>query len=372
MIGGAEYLAREVCRRLAPEHEVTVLTSCALDYRDWENHFPAGEEEDEGIRVLRFPVSRNRDWERFGRHSSLLYAARKIIPLPRFVENHWLKAQGPYCPELPDQLERLSASSDLTVFFSCLYYPTVAGIRRAAGNSVLVPTAHDEPALDFSIYLETFSFPSHLVFLSPEEQELVNRKFDLKGIRQRIAGFGVDIPDETDKQDGGYFLYLGRIEEGKKCGELFSWALKAGLNLKAAGPAFIALPSEIDYRGIVPQEEKKQLLSGAKAIIIPSPNESLSITALEAWACGKPIIASSSSPVLAGQVGRSGGGLVYSTFQDFVEASRSISPEMGSRGRDFVRDKYSWDVVISEWKDILEDAARSTISEDSDIIPSTI
>ena len=36
--GGAEAHAREMAIRLAAEVDVTVLTTCALDYRTWADH----------------------------------------------------------------------------------------------------------------------------------------------------------------------------------------------------------------------------------------------------------------------------------------------------------------------------------------------
>ena len=359
VIGGAESLAREVCQRLSAEHEITVLTSCALDYRTWDNYFPAGEETENGIRIIRCASSRIRHWKRFGYYSRILFLLSNLVRLPRTLERHWIRAQGPYCPELPGKLLIEYGRADLVLFFSCLYYPTVAGLPLAADKAVLVPTAHDEPALNFALYQQLFQLPRILVFLSPEEKELVNRKFQVEGIRQESAGFGVDCQEVSDTGPGEYFLYLGRIEPGKNCGEMFSHALDAGLQLKAAGPKNMDIPAGIEYLGIVTEEEKRKLLAEARALVIPSRNESLSITALEAWSFGKPVIVSASSPVLAGQVKRSGGGIVYSGFEEFIQAAAQADPEMGRRGREFVRNNYSWDVVMKQWERILEVVERA-------------
>ena len=359
VIGGAECLAGEICRRLSPEHDITVITSCATDYRTWENVLPEGESNEGGVRIIRCPVSRIRHWKRFGYLTRILFLLRGLVKLPAFLEQYWIRAQGPFCPDLPGKLLVEYGKADLVLFFSCLYYPTVAGLPLAADKAVLVPTAHDEPALEFSLFQKLFCLPEALVFLSPEEKELVNRKFKVAGIRQEIAGYGVDSPEDSEIDSGEYFLYLGRIEPGKNCGEMFSHALRAGLKLKAAGPANMTVPKGIDYLGVVTEEEKKELLAGARAVIIPSRNESLSIIALEAWAAGRPVIVSASSPVLAGQVKRSGGGLEYSGFDEFVEASAKVDSEMGRRGREFVRDNYSWEEVIKQWKTILEDVSST-------------
>ena len=54
--GGSEALARAVAERLSPFHDVTVLTTCARDYVTWRNELAAGESEESGVRVRRFPV----------------------------------------------------------------------------------------------------------------------------------------------------------------------------------------------------------------------------------------------------------------------------------------------------------------------------
>ncbi len=55
--GGAEEECRRLAELLAADLDVTVLTSWALDYRTWADHYPAGEEHVGGVRVLRFGVT---------------------------------------------------------------------------------------------------------------------------------------------------------------------------------------------------------------------------------------------------------------------------------------------------------------------------
>ncbi|HEY0097209.1 MAG TPA: glycosyltransferase, partial [Archangium sp.] len=59
--GGAERHAQQVVEQLAPHWDVTVLTTCAKNHLTWENAFAPGEERTaEGVRLLRFPVTRVR------------------------------------------------------------------------------------------------------------------------------------------------------------------------------------------------------------------------------------------------------------------------------------------------------------------------
>ena len=61
VLGGAETLARRIAELIAPRVDLEVLTTCAVDYLTWADHYPAGATEVNGVRVLRFevPVPRN-------------------------------------------------------------------------------------------------------------------------------------------------------------------------------------------------------------------------------------------------------------------------------------------------------------------------
>ena len=50
--GGAELHARTIAELLHEDVDVTVLTTCALDYRTWADHYPPGETRVGPVRVL--------------------------------------------------------------------------------------------------------------------------------------------------------------------------------------------------------------------------------------------------------------------------------------------------------------------------------
>ena len=61
VLGGSEHLCRLVAERLAPNHDVEVLTTCARDYVTWKNEYPEGADRVKGVTVRRFATAAVRD-----------------------------------------------------------------------------------------------------------------------------------------------------------------------------------------------------------------------------------------------------------------------------------------------------------------------
>ena len=101
--GGSEAHCRGIAQHLAAQHDVTVATSCAEDYITWANVFPSGPATDGPVRVLRFPVVRQRNLPRFWALSDRVFEERATGDEQR----EWFEANG---PELPGLIEFLRAS----------------------------------------------------------------------------------------------------------------------------------------------------------------------------------------------------------------------------------------------------------------------
>ena len=192
--GGAEQLARRVARLLSGDLDLTVLTTCALDYRTWANHYPPGEQEVEGVRVVRFPVARERDVATFDALSARAYAA----PDDEALGRRWMRAQGPDAPGLAAHLRDAGAHYGAVAFVTYLYRTTAEAIGGVRDRALLVPTLHDEPPARLAIFQGVFDAARALVFSTDEERELARQRFGVGDDRARVAGWGLDPPPPSD------------------------------------------------------------------------------------------------------------------------------------------------------------------------------
>src|SRR3989449_769699 len=188
VLGGSEHLCRLLGERLAPQHDVEVLTTCARDYITWKNDYPEGSDRIRGVVVRRFANALTRDLNAFNRYSEWIYTH----PHNRADEMEWLKQQGPWCPSLIEHLRRHHQQYDVLIFFTYLYAPTVLGLEIAPSRSVLVSTAHDEPAIRLEIFKDVFSRPAALCYLTESERRFVNGQFSERPLIEEVTGVGVE------------------------------------------------------------------------------------------------------------------------------------------------------------------------------------
>ncbi len=371
IVGGSEAHARQVAERLTPYFEIEVLSSCAHDYTTWENFYPEGEEIINGVKVKRFPAIalRRNDFNQF---SQKLFG--KAISLE--AESEWIYAQGPVVPGLLREISRIRNERDVFIFFTYLYYPTVFGLRLVPDKAIFVPTAHDEPPIHFNIFKPLFHSPRGILYNTEEEKAFIQKLFHNHYIPNEITGVGIEIPKDIDPLrfkvklgiDGKYLLYMGRIVSSKGCEELieffryFKKEYKENIVLVLLGKTEMRIPDEKDiiYGGFVEEKEKFDAIAGCSAVIVPSRFESLSMTVLEGWAMGKPVITTEFSHVVKGMCERSNGGLYYRNKEEFSEVLKiiledeSIARKLGENGKKFVENNYTWEIVISKYLKMID------------------
>ena len=94
-------------------------------------------------------------------------------------------------------------------------------------------------------------------------------------------------------------------------------------------------------------------------MVVPSPFESLSLLALEAFAVGTPILANGRSEVVADHCRISNAGLYYGNQDEFVEclklllADTKLRAAMGRNGQSYVNHHYRWEIILAKYEQLM-------------------
>lgn len=370
--GGSEAHCRAIALRLAAHHDVEVLTSCATDYVTWRNALPAGESIDGpgpsggSLRVRRFKVARPRHLNRFREISELVFAGRASAG----EQDRWFRENGPDMPALLDHLAAHGHQYDRVLFWAFRYAPAWFGVPLVADRAVLVPTAEDDDLIRAADVLGPFfARPRSYLFLTPEERDLVAARCRGPLPPAAIVGAGLDPTSAAPTPDGlvpvqpPFVLYLGRVERNKGCETLlthyraYQAVVRDPVPLVLAGPVHMPIPDDIPrlhVLGFVSDAVRNALLHHARALVMPSPYESLNIAVLEAWNAGTPVLVNGRCRPLRGQTRRADGGLIYERQDDFIEALRYLvtheheARRFGAQGRAYVDREYRWPTVIAK------------------------
>jgi len=375
IVGGSEYLCRQIAERLAKNYQVDVLTTCAKDYITWANEYSAGKSRVNGVNIIRFPNEKERDLSEFNKYSEWIYNNSHN----REDELKWLEMQGPACPELIKYIREQSSNYNIMIFFTYLYYSTYYGIKECQSKIILVPTVHNEPAIKLDIYKEIFAKANAIIFNTSSERNLADNLFDLDNKIILVIGTGVRIPSKLDKRifkkknglSKDYIVYGGRINAGKGCDELINYYLKYKMRnfdypyLILFGKLEMELPATTDviYLGFISEQEKDEVYAGARLLVVPSAYESLSLILLEGFACGVPALVNSASPVLVDHCIQSKAGLYYSNYDEFeymltlLLQDNQLRNIMSKNALKYVKNNFNWAKVINEFTALIEQIA---------------
>ena len=162
---------------------------------------------------------------------------------------------------------------------------------------------------------KTFLRAERILAVSEYTRQLIMKKYSLPPERVRAVPYPIDadffVPAPASVATAAhaaapYLLFMGRLEDERKNIPL---ALKAfarvraqhpDLRLKLVGgtltPAAAALIQDMHLEGAVdvmprvPRQDMKSLYQGAALFLVPSFQEGFCIVALEALACGVPVV----------------------------------------------------------------------------------
>ncbi len=365
VLGGAEAQARgfaeEAVRR---GWDVEVWTTCARSHYTWENVYPPGQEYCRGVLVRRFPVT---NWDpRRQAELHLQMAARGMLSLDD--QYRWLES-GAHSVPLYEYVARRAVEFDVVITLPYAM-PLAHYVAWSAPERIVMwPCLHDEPF--------TYTEPIRLIlesvwgvmFFSPEERDLALQRLNIRPARHAVLGGGVTLsppPSFSLVGQTNRLLYIGRLEGGKNLPLLYEYVQRyfaegGDIRLIILGEGPLKPPNHpaFDYRGFVSEEEKARICASALALCQPSLNESFSLTIMESWLAGRPVLVHEDCAVTRGHVQRSKGGLWFRTYEEFAEAVNWLrsNPEkaarMGENGRRYVLSNYTWERVLDRFERLI-------------------
>ncbi|MFO0886571.1 MAG: glycosyltransferase family 4 protein [Pirellulales bacterium] len=176
-------------------------------------------------------------------------------------------------------------------------------------------------------------------------------------------------PDRAGNTSGFRGLVVGRLDKGKGSGLVRSLGslLPESFKLTLAGRATIPVAwsgDRLALLGVVPYSHLPELYAGADYVLCPSRYEGFGMTAIEAWACAKPII-STNTGIVAELVETESSlrQLVVDDPDDTAAFAEKIqllreNPGIGKRqaewGLELVRQRFSISNMKSAYAEILE------------------
>jgi len=221
------------------------------------------------------------------------------------------------------------------------------------------------------------------------------RRYPETAPRVRVVSNGVD-QDFTPAPEGDaseqtrrrfaegqrYLLYLGTLEPRKNVETLVAacerlWARRrsrpdlvlaggAGWKTSSLHRRIVRSPfrDKIHLAGYAPREVARELYRAAEVFVYPSLCEGFGLPALEAMACGIPVVVSTAPALI--EVG--GNAALYADPRDPVELARQIERaledvplrEQLRRAGPERAASFSWEAAARQTADVLEEAARET------------
>lgn len=319
-----------------------------------------------------------------------------------FPEGFFSRFWAGYSRPLNRALRKEVFSFDLVHIHGIWHYPHFAAYRAArfAGKPFMVtvhgklePWCLNHKTFKKKIYSgliqrKILREASALHAITDEEVKNISRFVDNQNIFRVSNGLNTeefeDLPERErfgdlypEVKGKKVILFLGRIHPVKGL-DLLARAFGDLLKVRRDIQLVIAGPDENGYRGQVTEMLKAEnalnhtsftgmitgrdrlaAFSGADILVLPSYSEVLGLSALEAMACGIPVIITSGCNFP--EVEESGSGIIIDA--DHLQLSSAVKRllddedlgrRMGERGRKFVKEKFDWDRVSYEIVKIYE------------------
>jgi D-inositol-3-phosphate glycosyltransferase len=267
-------------------------------------------------------------------------------------------------------------------------------------NRTLASGARPEPALRIQVEGEIAQQADLLIGSTPDEADDLIRLYGADPDRVHVVAPGIDLVtfqpfDRAEARrkigygPGRLLLFVGRLERLKgvdvaiRALALLRDRDHADLRLIVLGEdvrdgdesekerlkavaSASGVPDRVDFLGTVAHHELPYFYAAADVCVMPSYSESFGLVALEAQACGRPVVASGVSG-LRSVVRDEVSGYLIDDHDPAIYAERigrllsdpELAQQMGKRGR-LLAQRFSWTRTADRLGNLFEGAIEST------------
>ena len=372
-VGGAETLVRQFSRQLSARgYTVEVLTTCMRDERPWQNAYPPGLCQVDGIPVRRFPIrapGSARSYETLGQ-----VIGNRLRHTPE-QERQWWQA-GLHSPALYSYLRQHGQEYRLAVIVDYSVGLSLYALAANPGRTAVYPLLHREPFAFLPSVRRWLNAAHGIIFNLEAEREFAQCDLGVTNPNIAIVGAGVEAgligQGARFRRKFGihqpFLLYVGRLEAAKNVQALMSCfgQYKSGrdtpLNLVVLGTGSYPVPDHPDIvpLGYASEQDKFDAYAAALAVCQPSLLESLSIVVLEALGQGTPCLVHGANDVtryhcLAGNCGLYFYACAdFALGLDFLQAHPAACQQLGQNGRRYVLQNYTWPLATERLLEALK------------------
>lgn len=372
------------CRRMAMDARaagwsVTVLTTTAGGLPEGPERFPPGPAELDGISIARFRLDSRRVARFAPCHHRLAISPRSV---PAKDRETWAR-EGVVEPAFYDALAAAARVCDAVVFLPYLPYlfnARALDVEGISERAVVVPCLHDEGAAHAPEVRALLARCALVLFNCEAERDFAVRRLGVVPRASIVLGehvpdvpsTTVEPPHEAGPGSAPYVLCCGRVEAAKgtpwlarlHARHVRSHPTAPVLALAGSGDAVVG--DGVRSHGFVSADALHRLMAGALALVNPSRLESFSLVVMESWLHARPVIVNRRCAVTRSHVERSGGGLLFDDLASYASALDALArdpawaDELGRRGQEYVRARYSHDVVASRMRRAIEGLRHAT------------
>lgn len=369
--GGAEAELRGLLLHLKDtDFQFEVLTTCVKSFdSNWsENFHKEGVTVENGIAVRRFKAD-GRDGAAF---DHVNWKLMRNIPITREDEDVFIREMV-NSAALYQYMRDHDDEYGLFVFIPYMFGTTYYGVKVNPSKAVLIPCFHDESYFYMDIFRELYSSVAGIIYNAKPEKELVEKNYNLQGVKQIVMGIGMDTDVSGDASrfrvkymiKKPFMIYAGRKDAGKNVDLLLRYFSEfhkrqfSELGLVLIGGGNIDIPSDIADKvydlGFVDRQDKYDAYAAAEMLCQPSCNESFSLVIMESWLCGKPVLVHDRCAVTKNFAVEANGGLYFKDYFEFEGAVNYILSQkqaaeiMAGNGKKYVEKNFAWNQIIDKY-----------------------